>query len=201
MTKRLAAIGVAFALTLAFSSRAQANIIITDPLTAYPYDAVVVGTIDAGTQNSSTVDETAWANYLLSMGALSTTTIDSPNDTNSATEIYTTGTIDYSGTLSGAVQSAAGAYIVPSGYDYVLAKYDGQNAGYVLFYLGGQSATLPLYSYNIWGSATDPSYLISHYTTFNCTNCTSVPDGGSTVTLLGSALFAFGMLARKFRNS
>jgi VPDSG-CTERM motif len=191
--KRLVTVAAALAFACSLSSNAYALAIT---------DSGVVGTVEAGTQSSNTTNEAAWANYLLSLGANQTTTADAPGDTNSATENYQTGPTDYNGTVSGGVQGATGDYTVSGNYDYVLVKYDGQNAGYVLFNMADWgSSTLPQYSYTIWG-ANDEQYQISHYTGFCSTGtCSSVPDGGSTVALLGSALFAFGMLARRLRKS
>jgi hypothetical protein len=90
-------------------------------------DPGVVGTIEAGTQNSSVPNEIQWGQYLLDLGASATVTADGNTPLDGATENYETSTTDYSGTLTGGTQ-VGGGVLDPSGYDYVLAKYNGQNA-------------------------------------------------------------------------
>jgi hypothetical protein len=200
MTKRIAVVAAVVVFVLSLGANVFA-LTINDP--------GVVGSVYTGTQSSSVTNETVWANYLLSLGANTTVTTDTPGDkppSNTDTETYVTGSTDYNGTVSGGVQGAAGDYTVDGNYQYALVKYDGQNAGYVLFDLSVSGNTLPEYSYSIWWNGTDTSsYQISHYTAFNpCTeNCDEgdVPDGGSTVALLGSALFAFGLLGRRWNRA
>ena len=73
-------------------------------------------------------------------------------------------------------------------YTYLFAKYDGPNAGSVVWYVG-----------NLTGIFTIPQawkgYGLSGWTLFGGGG--SVPDGGTTVMLLGAALGALGM-ARRF---
>ena len=165
----------------------------------------VVGAIGGDAlPNANETTEAAAAQHLLDMLAGTS----DPSGCSLANACYQTSSTEYSGTLSTVgTNSSQGAYQVPAGYEYVLAKYDGDNAGYVLFYVGGAATDLPEYSYSIWnvvngqGDPVEASYQISHYVGFNCEGCTSVPDGGTTVTLLGSALFALGVLARKISNS
>jgi VPDSG-CTERM motif len=74
-------------------------------------------------------------------------------------------------------------------FTYLYAKYDGQNAGTEVWYIGDLS-----------GIITIPGFLgqygLSGYTLFG-TGGNGVPDGGTTVMLLGAALGALGM-ARRF---
>lgn len=67
---------------------------------------------------------------------------------------YRTSSVDYNGTLvlSTAAKDGSGNVNVPAGWEFVAGKYDGQNAGYILFYLGYQDAVLPSTSYAIWGN-------------------------------------------------
>jgi hypothetical protein len=80
-----------------------------------------------------------------------------------------------------------------STYDWVLAKW-GKDAA--VYYIGnlaaGTEVTLSL------GGTGFPSegHGLSNYILFN--GAPSVPDGGSTAALLGSVLFAFGVLRRRF---
>lgn len=70
---------------------------------------------------------------------------------------------------SSATSAYSGADYVGPGFDYVIAKYDGQNGGYVLFYLGGQAADLPTASETIYGDAGTGQYGISGFVAFNVT--------------------------------
>ena len=167
-------------------------------------DAGVVGTVEAGTQNSSPPNETEWANYLLSLGASATTTADGNTPLDGQNETYKTSSTDYNGTLSTGTQSGAVGSNDPipnvAGAEYALVKYDGQNAGYVLYNVAdfdGGSGNLPEFSYSIWGKATQ--YRVSHVTTFGG-KTTTVPDGGATLILLGAALSGLGA-ARRFMKS
>jgi hypothetical protein len=75
------------------------------------------------------------------------------------------------------------------GFTYLLAKYDGPNGASVVWNIQGLS-----------GPITIPGFLgmygISHYSLFGPGGA-GVPDGGTTVMLLGAALGALGM-ARRF---
>ena len=93
-------------------------------------DAGVVGTIEAGTQSSNVANEIAWAQHLLNMGASATQTVNAGGPP--ATENYATSNVDYNGTLNNGTQVGVSTNILA--FEYVLAKYDGQNAGYVLFH-------------------------------------------------------------------
>ena len=188
--KRLVGIITGFVVTLGLTSSAFA-LTINDPGVVGAYG------IDSGF-NSSVANEILVGQHLLDMAAGTT----DPNGCSLSGPCYQTSNTEYSGTLTGGIQSpdlglGDHAYQVPAGYNYVLAKYDGPNAGYVLFYTGGAATTLSQYSYSIWSNGVDQNdYLISHFTAFN-----AVPDGGSTATLLGGALMAFGVVARRFRRN
>jgi len=87
--------------------------------------------------------------------------------TDSATHANTV--YDYSGTVNAATTLSGGAAntAIPSGWDFVIAKYDGQNAGYVVYYLGGAATTIPAFPDNYW--TTRGQYGISGWTAFNPT--------------------------------
>jgi hypothetical protein len=166
----------------------------------------VVGAIDAGTQSSNPENEAAWASYLLFLGASADVVVDAPgacatcpDDDSSDTERYRTSTTDYAfEVLSGGVQTGTGdggddIDLSGSTAKYVLAKYDGKNAGYVLFAVADlENGILPGISSPLWG--TGDQYAISHYTSFG--GGTNVPDGGTTLTLLGLALAGLGAIRR-----
>lgn len=148
-------------------------------------DPGVVGTVTLNGNNPSAdpTTEAGLLNQLLSMGANQTITI--PVTTGL---IYTTGPVDYNGTVSGAnaIKVDGGVLTVPAGYvGYLMAKYDGQNAGYVAYALDGSGMTLSQYPANLF--TTNPTqYALSHYTIFPSP---SVPEGGNVL-----ALLAFGLL-------
>jgi hypothetical protein len=114
----------------------------------------------------------------------------------SSTRTFLTGPTDYQnlGTLTLGLTDDTGNTSVPSGYKYAIAQYDGPNAGYVLFYLGGSAADLPADSYSLWGGNSG-QYGLSHYDTFDAM---PVPEP-ATMTLL---LLPFGAgILRVLRKS
>jgi hypothetical protein len=73
-------------------------------------------------------------------------------------------------------------------YLYLFAKYDGPNYGSEVWYVGDLSGVITI-------PATAGGYGLSGWTLFGSAG--SVPDGGTTAMLLGTALGALGM-ARRF---
>src|SRR6266705_2447954 len=73
-------------------------------------------------------------------------------------------------------------------YTYLFAKYDGPNYGSEVWYVGDLSGIITI-------PATGGRYGLSGWTLFG--PGAGVPDGGTTVMLLGAALGALGM-ARRF---
>jgi len=100
------------------------------------------------------------------------------------------GTPHFGATLPTATFGADGTGntgIATLGYTYLFAKYDGPNAGSVVWVVSGLTTVdIPA----TWGG-----YGLSGCTLFGPQ--TGVPDGGTTVMLLGAALGALGM-ARRF---
>jgi len=78
-------------------------------------------------------------------------------------------------------------------YSYLFAKYDGPNYGSEVWYVGNLSGMI-----TIPGSA--GGYGLSGWTLFGPGGTPGVPDGGTTVMLLGAALGALGM-ARGYLKS
>ena len=84
-----------------------------------------------------------------------------------------------------------------SGYLYLVGKYDGPNYGAAVWYVGdldglvGVDVTIP---------STAGGYGLSHTYLFNGVTPppNGVPDGGTTLMLLGSALAGLGALRRRF---
>jgi hypothetical protein len=77
-------------------------------------------------------------------------------------------------------------------YSYLFAKYDGPNYGSEVWYVGNLSGIITI-------PATAGGYGLSGWTLFG-PGGTGVPDGGTTVMLLGAALGALGT-ARRFITS
>ena len=77
------------------------------------------------------------------------------------------------------------------GYQYLFAKYDGPNYGAEVWDLSGLTGTITIPEFAL----PDGHCQISGWTLF--TPGGQVPDGGSTVLLLGAALSAIGLVHRK----
>jgi hypothetical protein len=75
-------------------------------------------------------------------------------------------------------------------YSYLFAKYDGPNYGSEVWFVGNLSGIITI-------PATGGGYGLSGWTLFGPGGGGQVPDGGTTVMLLGAALGALG-LARRY---
>jgi protein with PEP-CTERM/exosortase system signal len=91
-----------------------------------------------------------------------------------------------------------------TGFQYLVAAYDGPNGGVAVFNVAGLTGSVDLYRYakplangNLVGSNTAQMgfFKMTGWTLLNPTG--AVPDGGTTVMLLGAALGGLGM-ARRF---
>jgi hypothetical protein len=148
-------------------------------------------------QPADTASTTTYVNVLLDRPLGSgPTTITTPNG---YTNDYTrTNNDPLLGVYPDAVFSAELAFtggnvnLGSTGYLYLLGKYDGQNYGSVVWYVGGLTGTesIPL-------TAVNGQYGLSHVYAFNGTGGTTVPDSGSTLMLLGTVLSGLGA-ARRF---
>jgi hypothetical protein len=139
---------------------------------------------------------TGISNHLLGMPINDT---DPDNcDLNGTDTCYETGPNDFSGTVSGGTEVGGGTIAGSTNFLYVLAKYDGPNAGYVLFHMPTLSGTIPLLPTGIWGNENDTGFGLSHYVGFGSvpTPPTPTPDGGATLSLLGLALAGIGAVRR-----
>jgi hypothetical protein len=76
-------------------------------------------------------------------------------------------------------------------YSYLFAKYDGRNAGSEVWYVGGLSGIITIPAVGLAGQ----NYGLSGWTLFG-PGVPGVPDGGTTVMLLGAALGALGIARR-----
>jgi hypothetical protein len=85
-------------------------------------------------------------------------------------------------------------------YSYLFAKYDGPNAGSEVWFVGNLSGIITIPAAAFPKNGGNP-YGLSGWTLFGPgTPPPGVPDGGTTVMLLGAALGALGM-ARRFLMS
>jgi hypothetical protein len=94
-----------------------------------------------------------------------------------------------------------------TGFQYLVAAYDGPNGGVAVFNVAGLTGSVDLYRYakplangNLLGSNTAQMgyYKMTSWTLLNPTG--AVPDGGTTVMLLGAALGALGMGRRCLKS-
>jgi hypothetical protein len=81
-----------------------------------------------------------------------------------------------------------------SGYLYLLGKYDGPNYGSEVWYVGGLTGTITI-------PGTAGQYGLSHVYLFNGSGGVGLPDGGSTLAMLGIAMSGLGLLKRKLLAS
>jgi protein with PEP-CTERM/exosortase system signal len=185
MRRALTIIAAAIAFAVASTASANATTLTwTSPLTIDSHDIVGIAGGLAGDNPGS--DAILIAQHLLDMFKSTSETYNG--------RLYETSDTEYSGILTSGGKTDCGYCVVSAGWQWAIAKYAGQNAGWILFHLGGNEAILPQYSYSIWGN-NPAQYQISDVTVFDPVR---VPDGGSTAALLGSALFALGILRRKF---
>jgi hypothetical protein len=153
---------------------------------SHPTTAGVVGTIGGTTGQGQggwgTFQQTAAQTLLnLSLGG---------SGTSGGVPVYANTVHDYSGIVIGSSLSGSGQ-TVPEGWEFVIAKYAGQQAGYVVFYLGGNSATIPSSPQNYWTTQTG-KYGLSGWTAFN-----AVPE---PTTLIAGALLLLPFGASTLRS-
>jgi hypothetical protein len=148
----------------------------------------LVGTADAGTGAVNPDQEAIWAQAILDLSAGTTATI-------SDVDYITHKTDDYFGTIDALdyTKDDSESGIVGAGWEWLMAKYDGQNAGYVMYYLGGEATTIPELSDDIWVNGQDQGYQLSHWTAFNST---SVPEP-SIIALFAAGLLGMGFSRRR----
>lgn len=181
-------------LLFGFSSNAAA-LTINDPGVA----GILEGQVSTNPTNEATI-----SNFILAMGANSVVAAPPVNgdvvncSADQGTCEYKTGSNNYNGTVSGGTQQVSNPTILTAAAlasQYILAKFDGPNAGYVLFntadWLAAGNTTLPANGSTIW-SANGSG--LSHYTYFGTR---TVPDGGASLLLLGAGLGVVGMLRRR----
>jgi VPDSG-CTERM motif len=182
-TNKLALLSaVACAVMLAFTNNANAD----TTLGFFP-DTHVVGTITPG----APADPADVATYINNMIALTPGTSDTFAGQTIARSTNLFGSLPTA--LGTGTQSGTGTTIDLTSlgtFTYLFAKYDGQNDNSVVWNITGLTGVLTIPGFGPNG------YGLSGWILFNQT-APGVPDGGTTVMLLGAALGALGM-ARRF---
>jgi hypothetical protein len=185
---------VACAVMLAFTNnaRADATLGFFDPNTLTG-DAHVVGTVTDGSPASPDA-HAAFLNFLITMGTNTTVVHDFGGSFGTQTLYRTTNTF---GSLPSVVAATAvsgtGTTInlnTLGTFTYLFAKYDGQNDKSVVWNISGLTGILTIPQDGPTGHG------LSGWILFGPTGG-GVPDGGTTVMLLGAALGALGV-ARRF---
>jgi hypothetical protein len=184
MKTLLAAAGIWAGVSLS----ANATLTWTSPLHLNDHD--VVGIMNGLAGDNPGNDEPYFAQEILNLTA-NTLNFSFTDSSSGVAHLYSTSSTEYSGTVIHTGTHQGSDNNVPAGYDYVIAKYDGKNAGYVLFHLGGQAATIPEYSYSIWG-ADAGQYQISGYTAFDVTSDSPQVPEPTTVIAGALLLLPFG---------
>ena len=182
-TPKIAMLCAAFCAALfAFNQNAHA-------LTLSIGDQHELGFVDFGIP-SGDADRTAYVNHLIGMGLGTADTFMNNSFTRSNNNF---------GPLSTAVWAANGTGTsinlgAVGTYTYLFAKYDGPNFGSEVWYVGDLSGVITIPAFGSGGQ-----YGLSGWTLFTAGG-QGVPDGGTTVMLLGAALSALGMARRYIKS-
>ena len=132
-----------------------------------------------------------YVNYLLSLGANANSTSDG--------ERFMTGPTDYNGTVTKLESQNGTGQSSVSGWDYLFVKYDGPNAGAIVYVLNGDSFNIAANMNGLvtpTGATTTKTWNggVSGWTLYGAH---STPDGGSTLALVGLAMAGLGLARRK----
>jgi hypothetical protein len=159
-------------------------------------DQYVVGTTNPGNPPTNT-NVASWINFMITLGLGQQGNIGNQTVTrsmnafanlpnaNAAAAVRNDSPVN----LKGKVQIDLGATV--GTYSYLFAKYDGQNDISQVWYVGDLSGVITIPYLGPLGHA------ISGYILFPSG---AVPDGGTTVMLLGAALGALGMARRYIKS-
>ncbi len=156
--------------------------------------------VNPGDPSSPTVD-TAELNDILANyypqrnGTYSVTDPAWGNSTTYAITINYLGSLPTSATLSGGGSASGTTFTLDLGsstYDFLMVKWDNRD---VFYDLRGESGELTIVN-DLVSNSNGQLQGVSHYQLFNESG-NNVPDGGSTMVLLGSALSGFALIRRK----
>jgi hypothetical protein len=180
---------------LAFSHNASANRIVAGinaPLTNLTFnDSHVLGTITPGSP-ADPADVATYINFMI--------TLASPGSGNFAGQHITRSSNTFASLpnalVPGAVSGTGTSINLGAGgvYSYLFAKYDGRNDVSQVWYVGNLSGMLTIPADGPLGHG------LSGWILFPPGGGGQVPDGGTTVMLLGAALGALG-IARRYLMS
>jgi hypothetical protein len=182
--KYLAALALAAASLVAFPTIANALTI---------GDNQELGFVQYGIP-SGTTDRLTYVNHLIDMPLGTSDTADGQDYTRS-TNFF--GSLP-DAVLAGAVDGTSTTINLGSGgsYSYLFAKYDGPNYGSEVWYVGNLSGVITIPS-----GAGEQNYGLSGWTLFGPGGGNNVPDGGSTLAMLGIAMTGLSLLKRKLSKS
>jgi hypothetical protein len=169
----------------------------------------LLGTVIPGTQGGGgqAQRDATMTNALLALGLGGQTTIDgglysrSFNNFGSLPAATATGAVLGTNIAEGTTPVTVS---LGTGFQYLVVAYDGPNGSVAVFNVAGLTGSVDLYRYakplangNLVGSNTAQQgfFKMTGWTLLNPTG--SVPDGGTTVMLLGAALGGLGV-ARRF---
>lgn len=165
---------------------------LSNALTLTTASSSYVGHVKDGIPSNLT-DEAGYINALITLGAGAGQTVIG-SETYDRLGSSLAGPFDPA-VVAGAVKSdrtpAQGSSIDANGFEYVLGKYDGDKAGSLVWYVAGGfsgEVTLPA----LFGQ-----YELSHISLFNASP--RVPEGGSTITLLGLVLGILALVRRQIK--
>ncbi len=183
-TNKLAVLSAAFcAVMLAFSTNASALTI---------GDNQELGKVFFGIPSGND-DRTAYVNAMIGLAPGGSTTVTLSGHNNLVTRSLNTFGVLPSPAVF-ALNGTSTSINLGSGlYSYLFAKYDGPNAGSEVWFVGNLSGTITIPA---TGLLPGQNYGLSGWTLFGPGTPPGVPDGGTTVMLLGAALGALGIARR-----
>jgi len=184
---------------LAFSHNASANRIvggINIPTTALTFnDTHVVGTISPAAP-ADPADVAPYINFMIGLVPGHSGTFHNPPHTQTVTRSSNLFPSLPNALVPGAVSGTGTTINLGAGgvFSYLFAKYDGQNDISQVWYVGNLSGILTIPLDGPLGHG------LSGWILFGPGGTPSVPDGGTTVMLLGAALGALGVARRFLMN-
>jgi hypothetical protein len=187
-TNKLAVLSAAFcAVMLAFSTNASALTI---------GDTHELGKVFFGIPSGND-DRTAYVNAMIGLSPGDSTTVTLSGHDNLVTRSFNTfGTLPSPAVF--ALNGTSTTIDLGTGlYSYLFAKYDGPNAGAEVWFVGNLSGVITIPAF---GLTEGQHYGLSGWTLFGPGGGGNVPDGGTTVMLLGAALGALGIARRYLKG-
>jgi VPDSG-CTERM motif len=149
-------------------------------------DIHVLGTVTPGAPSSDT-DRASYINFMITLPSPGAGTFSGQAITRSSNPFASLP----NAIVTGAVDGTSTTFDLGTGlYSYLFAKYDGQNDLSQVWFVGDLSGSVTIPPNGPLGHG------LSGWTLFGPGEG-QVPDGGSTVLLLGAALSAIGLIRRK----